>query len=770
MSEKEFTEIQPDFGVGLVLIEELKECGALSAFDFALMESDQLFENAKNTPTSYQHKGVLISWSTFERVYTDYDTYPTVESVWNGLGFRRELFDKDGKKTEQNMDAQLRRLANHFMEKNKDAKHIVTLGRREEAYSSHSKNRIKDEVEEDAVWPPQPKREDIYPGKKGRKTQSSAILARINSNELLPGEFYSDFSRIRPSVWGSWLRFWDREVAPVKSDKSFLGRPWRKTFVLGYQVAQSLVYEIWYNSLDSTFTVHDSKGNPLSRRFPVLNEAVKAMMAAISQASTADSDFFANGIKNSVAQSLFRSMTDTVDRHVEDMKRLEIKDQKEEIAKLRAANIAKIRKDRDDAIAAKLAQEERRRNIEYFKKDLETAGKNIASAAAKATKAAASMTVKFGVPAADAAFTKLKSGAVSLEDFAKLTAMSLGVVGSPMEKELRSALVNDEISLGDYVAAIKTLAEKARKGYKDSGSVEPEEPTFERPVKTGYGTDTRADHYTFGGENVSQSVASSFSKNSQNRFFNNEKKPAGANYEKRRSYGSFAEKRANALRKGASRLATPITEGVDEEWAYGVEPAESDDALMRLTFESLLDNAMYYDVQEDIMSDVMRDRSRINDINQIRRVAQTGKITQSSIKNIVNSELISSYTETRVEQNFPRSKFPRWMNSGRTDPIVLPTDKPGIIDRAKMAIRGVRYQADFVVGFSLQDRVNIEIWYVTEPNPERALSSFTDAEAASKQTVSSFYVFDVTSGRLIRKFVPYLRNAVQVAMAKLSTV
>lgn len=682
----------PDFGAGYDLLDALKESGVLTEARFNIIKNlSMIVESRQNTPTSYTYKDRLIAWEVFRAVYTDYDRYESIEDIWRGLGYPRELFTEGGGSADENMSKQLRRIVAHFQRTNGEAAEVlVNPSGRLKAYSVRFKG-ARDAGQEDDIWGGEPTREDIDPGRRGRTSNASRAIEKINSQELLSGEFYSDFSRIPPSRWSNWLRFWDREKTSVQQDKRLIGRSWKKTFVLGYQVERNLVYEIWYNSLDSTFSVHDYRGTQMTRRFVTLSEATKAMINALVQNSSEDAEFFRSGMNNQIASSLLRSVVGGADQHIEDLRRLEDKEQQQVNAARAAAEKKQAARQAEDEAARKAAEIRRRENIEYFKKDLAQAGKRAVTDFGKIAE-------RFGVPAADKILDNFKRGAISLDQFLQNVVDSLDLVGSREEQDLRGALKDDEIDIGDYIAGIRELAAKRRaevlrkKNEDDKRRGTPDASTASDPK-------------------------------------NNSPKPD-------RSVQSYL-----ARKQAGSQTS--------------------------MTFEALTEASAFYDAQQETVEDALGS-DHVATIRTLRKDAERG-YTQNALKSSVNADLLSTYTETRVGQNFPSTILPQWLNKGRKDPIVLPTDKTGFWNRAKMFIKGIRYQADFVVGFSLADRINIEIWYITEPNPEHSLSLFGATDSFTmKPAVSSFYIFDVTSGRLLRKYVPYYRNAVQIAMAKLS--
>jgi predicted nucleic acid-binding Zn-ribbon protein len=678
---KDSLDYSPDFRAGYQLMEALMGTGVLTEARFSIIKNSEIILEALRTPDVYEYKGIQIPWKVFNVVYTDFDKYPSPKDILEALGMLALIESSDDKTYRQTVD----RVARHFRDSNPDASDLAAVGHRMKSYSEKYRKAKTGRHGDD--WFEEPTRADIDPGRRGRSNGSTRIIDKINSQELLTGEFYSDFSRIPPSRWGNWLRFWDQEKTSVQQDKRLFGRSWKKTFVLGYQLEANLVYEVWYNSIDSSFAVYDSRGNQMTRRFPTLSEAMKALTNAIVQSSSQDRDVLAGGMNNQIANSLLRSMAGSLDQHIIDLQRLDDKEQVETIRKREDAERAeaqqKAKRESKKAEAARFRQETVAKIKTQLKSDVSNATSRIFRD-----------TGRVGVVAIDTAFSKLKSGAIAFDKFAKTVIDSLELTQE--EKDNLASYENGDMDFEEYMDNVRNLVAK--------------------------------------------------------------RKAEQMRTQNQKARGETPKKAASPKKK-----EPPVT----TSYSQLSKPVKGGGAVA--TFESYMDNDEAYEAQEDFVDNAVNGADHTTLIRTLRNDASKGNFTQTAIKNAVNSTLISVYGETRVDQNFPRTILPNWVNKGRREPIVLPTDKPGIWNRTKMLVKGIRYQADFIVGFSLSDRVNIEIWYITEPNPEHSLAKFgADDGFSSSPTVSSFYVFDVTAGKLLRKYVPYYRNAVQLAMAKLS--
>ena len=145
---------------------------------------------------------------------------------------------------------------------------------------------------------------------------------------------------------------------------------------------------------------------------------------------------------------------------------------------------------------------------------------------------------------------------------------------------------------------------------------------------------------------------------------------------------------------------------------------------------------------------------------EVQAYALRSPYTKQMLLNDINDS-IESYEKTRVQK---RSVLRRLVDKlmpfrGRKERVVNPMtsfDKGSYIRRLGNTVFNAGVRADFIIGFTLNDVVNIEIWYITEFDSTR------------RGYVSSFYVYDVDAMKYIRTNLPYYRNAMQVVGQKLS--
>lgn len=168
----------------------------------------------------------------------------------------------------------------------------------------------------------------VQPGQPGQKNRQ---IEAINAEDLLPGVFYTDITRIPRSNHAKFWKFWDRQISSVPTEKAgLLGRKWEKSFIFGFEIAgtKGFGYEIWYNSIDSTFTLYDSKANDVTNeRYDTLQGATRALFNTVTTDSRADIDY--RIATSPTAQSMFKAVSSNIDPMIQKFQQMEMKDQKE---------------------------------------------------------------------------------------------------------------------------------------------------------------------------------------------------------------------------------------------------------------------------------------------------------------------------------------------------------------------------------------------------------------------------------------------------------
>lgn len=742
-----------------------------------LFESDMtpLFESEADVWVDA--KGHRITWSMYWNVYRDVDRYRSYGSVLEALGFNLEDFTN-----KTNMTDTLRGISKKF-EKKHNKPYLGDPSQRQRGWSRGGFIRKQFEemgLDQHSTLDPdeQPTIKDVKPGHRTKKTRTVKLFNDLNDQDILPGELYADYTRIPKSNWNSWVRFWDRKKTSVARDKPLFGKDWKKLFLFGYAVEQKLFYEIWYNTIDSSFSVHDPRGVELARRSPTMTEAIRKMFNHVVQTSPQDVDYDRANFNKQVQMSIARA----ANRGLQSDDRMKSLIDKE----------------------AKRVASEDKSNLPPKQKLKNAYGKVKSGAKYTADKAGAA------AGAAAGAYDTMQKNQQDGKKQNQKNAKDAYEKGSDNFNQYGS---DDDAIEGDYIPA-NSKQEKTPTGdavridnkreYEDSGEdtkvaasltqdrKEARRKNYEDALKNyqnskkkadtqiGMMTDRPANSGDEGSATTGTEVKGIESKKQHDdSVAGKTKKPTAPKNDKKskREIDSLFgdnpfDSDENEDESGYRRKPTKAEQDELRQMFGDDDDGEYDDFIDSITgvnesLSQLNENEMDDLAQQisDAIGEETRGSEYQNRVETIRRDAEKSSYTTAGLQSMIDTDLIDVYNKTKAEK---KGKL-RWLEKrffkGRTDLRTLPTDKPFVFSRLKSAMMGGVYRADFVIGFSVSDRVNYEVWYVTEPNPDYNWFSNNNAP----KFISSFYVYDITSERLIRKYVPYYRNAMQTVMQKLSS-
>lgn len=723
MKTRTITIVENGKMVGELLLDSLKESEVLSESKYKKMHARQIITEASESVETVAYKGHQISRDVFAAVYSNLSKFDTREAIFIGLGFKPEEIREmkaDSRRTALN------RIIDEF-NKNADpnANHELfpKWQQRIKHYTSESR--------QEAGWD-EPGIDDIDAGHRGRTDRTTRVVQNINSQDLLSGEFYSDRSRIPRTRWAGWLRFWNRKKTSVRPD----GGRWKKTFILGYQVERNVIYEIWYNSIDSTFTLHDRGGIEMSGRLKTMVEAIRHLIRAIAQESDNDAAFLSGSTPEAQAlsNSVTRALTKTTDQRAEQLEKADRIQAKRERAE-------RINKHKRRVDAARDAEQRRNKHKDFLNsEESDSAWAEMERSSRSSAKGKVSASFK---NLSTATQKVMKQMDLSVEEVKNIL-----ITGSKMSYDNLSKFIQKELDLDKR--AVKQMIEDFVKLFPENfGDLDWHELNKNQGKQEKWTNQNRKEAgYDKKRENRMKKSASKIGKHLSQA---DDEDGASADERMRRDAAKTAEEREKQLIKDLAKKRRS-KKGLNESEEF-VNIFEQEDPLAAL---------------DDLISDEVDSSSYESEIRKIRSAAERSPYTQQALGQSVMGE-ITTYDETRVRASFMASWFDNTVVKGsiknifRGRKIALPTDKPSVFKRAKMAFKGQRYRADFVIGWTLSDRINLEVWYVTEPNP-----TYDPDDRNSSPMIASFYVFDVTSGSIVRRFIPHYRNALQIVMGKLS--
>lgn len=131
----------------------------------------------------------------------------------------------------------------------------------------------------------------------------------------------------------------------------------------------------------------------------------------------------------------------------------------------------------------------------------------------------------------------------------------------------------------------------------------------------------------------------------------------------------------------------------------------------------------------------------------VKLLLEESQISRSTITQALNSQVLE-YHHTRMDSHATKGFFQFW---GKFVDIPQKYISSGLTGMAQRIV-GKGKIATFIVGFSLQNRVDIEIWYVRN----------------ASTGLGSYYVFDLTSLKVVAKHLQTIRQAYIAAGKKIA--
>lgn len=791
------------------------------------------FENETANSITVMPDNVTITPEQFKRVWKDYDTYPDEQRVAVALGFRPDsTMVNRGQDSIRNLlgyRSGKHSLVDWYNRNNPQDKLVPNIKYRKDYYSKAAKNLYGGEVD-DIPYQPEANAQHINPGK-GRFARNSKRVRQLNNTEIVAGEFYNNMTRIKPRRWAHWAKVWDRRLSAVQPNKrslfgSLIGKVWKKTFLLGYQMTDKSFYEVWYNSLDSSFSIYDQNGVELGSPVPTLREGIQQLIHVVAQSSKTDKEIIRGGKNaqniNQIAQSLDRTMKPELERSIGAVRReeallaKEVKKDREETKKRREETTAKrqakvISGRQRQANRAGLTRAEfvQRRNAEKSIKkyqsminDMNQKIKKIEDSndpdkyqmVTSALNYISQLEKK--IEQVEELINNINKGIVDVDDSGNVVVDGQGITASMMDaispqtlekmknraSEIKkkatssvASVMSDLHSHQDELENIQRGKEAARRLQQDieqrrrdnerlfrkqqqNRRLAPEIVKMQQDVMA---LDTAAAIAKFNAspantESTWQDIDPDLRKKQSHSVANLQ---SMAEYKARRAWEEefdyLSQKRDEMKEKIKQEITMANTDQSEEE--ERMRQALDPNTQKRQMNESFLDELVADTDQETGKTEYDFDNRGVQrHIDTVRQGAQQSSYNSAVIISGILGE-IQQYDKTKIRSQSGIRGIISYVSSkiskGRTRGIESPM--AGAFNRVKMFIKGEQYRADFITGFSIGDRVNLEVWYVMEPD-------------RNGKVISSFLVYDVNAKLVLRSYLPYYRNALQVVSAKIS--
>lgn len=727
-----------------------------------LSKPDEDFLMESNTPNQYiGNKNVLVSLDRFMQVWTNYQELSTDLEVSLALGYPSDEWDRSDSRRKH-----LNRMAKHFIQTNPNLANQIapSLSARKDMYSAASKKKSEDEGGYlDAL--PVPSIQGVYPGRRGQRKPSTNVILKLNDEQLVEGEFYNDMSRIPRGNFRKFMNIWRLFISKAKEIRNrILGQPWNHIFILGYQMDRRFTIEIWYDSATSMFFLYDQNATELTTPTITLQECLANFITfLLRRGGELDKNIFQGRtlISREFATSYLRSLTNELGKDRNSIERAN--------KLLSHEQVARDREKKKPLITAKGTW------------NVTKAGGRLAGRGTSTVASSVASSVRKGFASAKKEYdhyhgldnppihphSRLATGVhkKNVLDVANDVEDAIAKTAGNMNSAVQSAYINasNAYAIGERSAKAfvnSVVRNKAAKAFATVGLTGAIFSNYRYLDQSVY------DHATSNPSHYRVLVDTILDMDGRiQKLFSD---LAKVEEEKKRASSEFLDelkRRSDDLRRQLTETTRNRNNAVKRlQVEFGVDPFSGNDPMDpfsgkrsgRRVNENVNESI---DFDEDTFDPMAAELER--DAVNRRHMASRDPATVMLIKSHIMDGMIEQYEETKLRPNDVArlsSGFELTVTRAILDKIKVVKYARAVFNRIKMFIVGTGFRADFVVGFSLRDQINIEIWYVTEPNKN------------GRGTNSSFYVLDVTAKKIVRANLPYYRNAVTVVMAKIGTI
>lgn len=753
-----------------------------------------------------QNKAItLVHGSSEDDKQTSIIPVSVIEREWNNLsnsraqhflasiGMKADEMDRRSDSSLGNLTSRIGKIYNDFYaDPTPGVRPLAKWGQRRDDVMGSPKRRKEDQEEADV----DPTFSALDTGR-NRRTKSN-VASKLNSMEILPGEFYRDHTMVSRSRLSKWVRFWRKDLNRVPENRksllgSLIGRSWSKTFLLGYNASSGgggvssgsvgIFYEVWYNSLDSSFSVYDMNGIEKTHPVPTLQEAIRLLVRIIAQEAPGDEEIFSSGeggrqLANSLNAAFSKELRPTLSQ-----------------------------KTREDELLTKELQRERKERVEVAaqKRQVDQVGRSARNATQDAK-----TNIKTGVNmAAGDAYSGIRRGAAKARSGAqKATDSAADYMDSKkfhdrMDTSVYHSLdpkrkgdtvkpqdANNKRQAQELTQSIKRISDSLQEDWYKLKSIADGETDIEQSTLSPYFSDIfqgmtatnqieeRASkvevylkNYLKNMETVAEAPDASLDDvykfmnldNDHASTFNDitdlTRTKSHAQVVKKKALGDLGQQAMDRIPKSFKESLEVFEDIRDKETLDRINAERSDVHKQEDEYqEQRIKTAR--EIEAEYGADTLERLQSQEADAKAREVRQKAKNSPYNKQMLIQdiSDSIESYDVTRIGSG--RSVVRKFLDMfpslrGRDAMINNPLGKPGIFNRTKQFFLGRDTRADFITGYSLNNVINLEIWYITE------------YDKGSHRMISSFYVLDVSSSKWLRSHLPFLRSAMMTISAKL---
>lgn len=736
-----------------IITESEYKVGFLGSSSFDLLES----VSRQDSPAYWYGD---IHYNDFKLVWNNIKDYPKTISVWRMFHPKADMTDME--KATNAANAWARRILRKFLKDLQQANIELV------AKSADERNRLVAHYDRTGEIDPEefPIDTSIDTGRHRRGSQTGNLE---RASQFYAGELYNDESRIPLRRWGSW---WKRYVSARTSvdtgSSAFSIAKWTRHFILGYAIDKNIVFEIWYSSHDGTFSVHDRYGNPVRRGdgIPLMRDALNLLFHNIAEYSPEDASI----IKSSgpdlrrVNQDLARMLAGTVSAADDYAARMTDRKERIKNARLRAKIEAEAKKGQADIAAEQKEREREQKRAEKDRKDNKSGFEKFADGvkgAAMAAKAAYKYAKKAKERMSEfrAKMAKAKAKSDHLKRMKAIQMDSLGVAVpndfkrreseidkrmEAVEKEYEKAARAPEPQTKEEMEALDSILKRVDEMLKSTDRLIADQEKSAKQI---------LDELEDEGRRMTSEVQHS---KAQQQLFDRRIRELNRR-DRDRSKSPTLEDKFPELHVDVGNKAKPKPKKKVNIKKNNRKKTVNESILDQLDSVDVSRSGVDRDLSDYAQNPLYQEKTN-SEVERIRKSSEDSPYTRQVINAMFLDGFVRTYHETRVRR---RNVFVRVLERffrlfrGRPQPIVLPTKVASRRQRIRGFFAGTQARADFIIGYTIDDKVNYEIWYVQE------------LSADAKRQIASFYLYDVTAEKVIEGNLPHYRNAIHALLMKI---
>lgn len=197
------------------------------------------------------------------------------------------------------------------------------------------------------------------------------------------------------------------------------------------------------------------------------------------------------------------------------------------------------------------------------------------------------------------------------------------------------------------------------------------------------------------------------------------------------------------------KFATPVSsayKNLDDAMAEFINLVSDENPSIHKSELSAREQAILKNLARRSSLDIKEAEDQANETVLVESLLEATKVTRGMLTDILNAQ-VAEYHSTRMNSTTIKHFWQFWGKHTELPGKYLSTGIWGTLRK----IVGAEKTATFIVGFSLKNKIDIEIWFVKNNATGRG----------------SFYVFDLTSAEIVAQDIKTIRQAYAAAGSKI---